>query len=244
MDALRPSQLWVRVSVYISDVERLEAGASAEIGRLADRPGNPIATAAPVEVPISSGTANAATTDLYFAIEGHGGHVKTGQRVGVTLPLTESGESLTVPWAAVVTDINGGNWVYKNIAPQTYQRHRVQVRYVEGGDAAIATGPATGTKVGHRWRDGTLRNGVRHREITMLNSLVASSLRFRVLVLALAAVLIVVGCRRSRLRLSMFPGVRARRWSKSRPKRPAFPPKRSRASSPCRSRTPSTARPG
>ncbi|MGK0185138.1 MAG: hypothetical protein ACI9R3_000913 [Verrucomicrobiales bacterium] len=149
LQSVKQSVVWVRVPVYVGDLKRIKKDADAAIGDLADRPGAPKFNATRVKVPMSSGSAGVttATVDLYFALQVSADTFQLGQRVGVTLPLAESGESLTVPWSAVVTDINGGNWVYKNIAPQKYQRHRVQIRYVVGEDAAIATGPAEGTKV-------------------------------------------------------------------------------------------------
>jgi hypothetical protein len=147
IDTVKQGKLWVRVPVYVGDLTRLQKDADAQIGGLADRPGTATLKGTPVKVPMSSGSAGAATVDLYFAVDAADKILQPGQRVGVTLPTTESGESLTVPWASVVTDINGGTWVYKSIAPLTYQRHRVQVRYVVGDDAAIATGPDIGTKV-------------------------------------------------------------------------------------------------
>ena len=147
IDAVKQGKLWVRVPVYVGDLIRLQKDAIAQIGGLADHPGTVTLKGTPVKVPMSSGSAGAATVDLYFAVDDSDKTLQPGQRVGVTLPTTESGESLTVPWGSVVTDINGGTWVYKKIAPLTYQRHRVQVRYVVGDHAAIATGPDIGTMV-------------------------------------------------------------------------------------------------
>lgn len=147
IDAVKQGKLWVRVPIYVGDLTRLQKDAAAQIGGLADRPGTATLKGTPVKVPMSSGSAGAATVDLYFAVEDSDKTLQPGQRVGVTLPTTETGETLTVPWASVVTDINGGTWVYINIAPLTYRRHRVQVRYVVGEDAAIVSGPAIGTKV-------------------------------------------------------------------------------------------------
>ena len=147
LQSVNRSLVWVRVPVYVGDLQRIQKDAVAEIGGLADRPGAPKIKGTRVKVPMSSSTAGTATADLYFALEVAEDSFQLGQRVGVTLPLTGSGEELTVPWAAVVTDINGGQWVYKNIGPQKYQRHRVQVRYVTGEDAAIASGPEAGAQV-------------------------------------------------------------------------------------------------
>jgi membrane fusion protein, heavy metal efflux system len=65
----------------------------------------------------------------------------------VTLAERASEESLVVPWSAVTHDINGGAWVYENVAPQQYARRRVEVRRVVGSLAVLARGPAVGAKV-------------------------------------------------------------------------------------------------
>ena len=85
----------------------------------------------------------------WCAGKGHLGRrlLHPGQRLGVTIPLADANESLTVPWSAVVFDVHGGTWVYAQTAPRTYARRRVVVRYTAGADAVLASGPAAGTRV-------------------------------------------------------------------------------------------------
>jgi hypothetical protein len=52
-----------------------------------------------------------------------------------------------VPYAAVIHDVHGGEWVYENISPQHYVRRRVEVRRVTDSLAVLARGPAQGAKV-------------------------------------------------------------------------------------------------
>jgi len=73
--------------------------------------------------------------------------LKPGQRVSVSVPVRGEEESLVVPWAAILHDIQGNTWVYESLAPQTFARRRVQVVRIVGSDAVLASGPKPGTKV-------------------------------------------------------------------------------------------------
>jgi hypothetical protein len=139
--------LWVRVPLYVGDMNRLKTDGEVMVGNLSARPGDPLSTAERVDVPAFAVTPGSAMADLYFVLENAGAKFRPGLRVGVAIPTSDSGETLAVPWSSIVTDINGGTWVYTNIAPQTYQRQRVQVRNVVDGVAALARGPKVGTKI-------------------------------------------------------------------------------------------------
>ena len=89
----------------------------------------------------------AATVDAFYELPNADGKLTPGQRLGVTIPLADARESLTVPWTAVVFDVQGGTWVYAQTAPRTYARRRVVVGYTAGADAVLAAGPPAGTKV-------------------------------------------------------------------------------------------------
>jgi membrane fusion protein, heavy metal efflux system len=149
--------IWVRVPVFVGEVGDLDSD-EAEIGPLTARPGTPTRSARPAVAPPSANPM-AGTVDLYFTLSNADGSFIPGQRVGVTIPMREPGKvvlipvlwvtvpltdpkkSLTVPWRAVLFDINGGTWVYEQIAPRTYTRRRVQVRYVTQGTAVLEWGP-------------------------------------------------------------------------------------------------------
>jgi len=137
---------WVRASVPADDLDTIELTASAEVGTLAARPGTAVRAARPVPG-VRSANPDAGTVDVVYAIEGDGGELWPGERVGVTLPLREEGEALVVPWAAVLHDVHGGEWVYEQLAPQRFARRRVQVRFVADDVAALASGPAAGRPV-------------------------------------------------------------------------------------------------
>ena len=137
--------IWVRVPVYAGDLSSIERRQPAKVHNLGDTPGSPILSARPIDAPPTA-TANASTIDLYYALPG-AGPFRPGQKVGVTLTLVGTHESLVVPQSAIIRDVHGGEWVYENIAPQKFVRRRVEVRYVSGSYAVLARGPAAGTQV-------------------------------------------------------------------------------------------------
>ena len=90
-----------------------------------------------------SANALAGTVDVYFSLKNpDDNRLAPGERVSVTVDLRTEGESLTVPWSAVIYDLFGGTWVYERTAERTYVRRRVEVRYVRDGVAVLASGPA------------------------------------------------------------------------------------------------------
>jgi hypothetical protein len=56
-------------------------------------------------------------------------------------------ERWVVPWASVLQDIHGGQWVYENTAPQTFVRRRVHVERVAGADAVLGSGSKPGGRI-------------------------------------------------------------------------------------------------
>lgn len=146
LDAADYQRVLIRVPVYVGDLKLIPAQQNANVHGLSDPPGAPGRIATPVAAPPSADP-NAATADLYFALSNPALTLRPGQRVGVTLRLLKDEEALTVPWSAVLHDVDGGTWVYEMIQPHRYVRRRVSVRRVEGNVAILAQGPAEGTKV-------------------------------------------------------------------------------------------------
>ena len=140
------AEVWVRVAVYVGDLREIAAAEDAEIGNLNLQSGDPTWSAIPVQAPPSANPV-AATVDLFYALKNDAAQLTPGQRVGVKLPLSTSGESLTVPWSAVVHDLQGGTWVYEVLGPRKYRRQRVLVRYAVDHTAVLAAGPPPGTNV-------------------------------------------------------------------------------------------------
>ena len=141
-----PMTIWVRVPVYVGDLRRIDAAASARVGSLGASWDDPGLLAKPADAPPSANPA-ASSVDLFFELENKDHRFRLGERVGVNVALKTADESLVVPWAGVLIDINGGTWVYENTADHVFVRRRVQVRRVAGELAVLASGPAVGSKI-------------------------------------------------------------------------------------------------
>lgn len=140
------STVWVRVPLPVGDLDIIDRTDSARVGKLSAPPGTQLSPAKPVIAPPSANPLSA-TVDVYYELPNVGGNLTPGQRLGVSVPLADAKESLTVPWSAVVFDVHGGTWVYEQVGPRRYARRRVVVAYTVGADAVLAGGPAAGIKV-------------------------------------------------------------------------------------------------
>lgn len=140
------SRLWVRVAVYVGDVDEIDADAAASVGNLAGSTGNLQYSVKPVAAPPSANSM-AGTVDFYYGIENPESHFRPGHRVAVQLPLKSEETSLVAPWSSIVYDIYGGTWVYEETAERTFVRRRVTLRYMHDGLAVLSNGPSPGTKV-------------------------------------------------------------------------------------------------
>jgi len=140
------SEVWVRVPVYVGDLREIAVTEIAQVGNLSMQSGDPTWPAVPVQAPPSANP-QSATVDLFFSLKNDNTQLTPGQRVGVKLTLSTGGDCLTVPWGAVLHDLQGGTWVYEVLGPRTYRRQRIFVRYAMDNTAVLATGPAPGTNV-------------------------------------------------------------------------------------------------
>jgi RND family efflux transporter MFP subunit len=145
-DVAELDPIWVKVPVYVGDLERLATDRPAGVGSLAAAPGVNVRSARPVPAP-PQGDPVAMTVFLFYEVENPDRSLRPGQRVGVTLPLSGDEDSLAVPRSALIRDALGGTWVYETIAPHTYARRRVFVDRVVGDLAALVSGPKPGAKV-------------------------------------------------------------------------------------------------
>ena len=139
-------ELWVRVPVYVGQINELLPNAEAKIANLSASPAESHRIGRPVAAPPTA-NALASTADIYFSVDNRDMHFRPGQRVGVTLPLNGETESLTVPAAAVLIDIYGGSWVYATDTPNTFHRERIVVDHLTNDTAVLASGPKAGTQI-------------------------------------------------------------------------------------------------
>lgn len=73
---------------------------------------------------------------------------KAAERLGVAVaPVSGSGASTLIPYAAVVYDAEGQTWAYVNNEPLVYMRAPITVQKIEGDVAVISDGPPPGTPV-------------------------------------------------------------------------------------------------
>jgi multidrug efflux pump subunit AcrA (membrane-fusion protein) len=145
-EAIKQDALWVRVPIYVGDIEQVDVSAAAQAGVLGARTNQASRTAKPIQVPVSAANGSA-TAELFYELENSDRALRPGQKVAVRVPLKGEDESLVVPASAILYDIHGGTWVYENTAPHGFTRRRVEVRYTSDGEAVLARGPAPGTKV-------------------------------------------------------------------------------------------------
>lgn len=140
----KQSLLWVRVSVFGSDLNGLNRSASAQVAALGDSAGQ--RSARPVQA-IPSANATAGTVDLFYALPNGDHRFRVGQRVAVALPIQGDAKGLVLPAGAILRDIYGGEWVYKRTAENSFVRQRVAVASETNGQALLSRGLAQGDDI-------------------------------------------------------------------------------------------------
>ncbi|OWY70796.1 hypothetical protein B7486_14430 [cyanobacterium TDX16] len=130
--------LWIKVPVYVGDAASLERVGAARVFLLGDSR-NYTLRAKPVSSPMTANPSTA-TVDWYYEIENPTLSLFPGQRLRVDIPATARTDVLVIPWASVVHDIHGGQWVYREVEPGAYTRLRVAVDRVDGDHAVLADG--------------------------------------------------------------------------------------------------------
>jgi membrane fusion protein, heavy metal efflux system len=138
--------VWIRVPVYVGDLSLIDRRQTARVHALNEAPGASTRSARAIDAPPTANPLND-TADLYFELANTDGSLRPGQKLGVTLAEKATGESMVVPWSAVLHDIHGGTWVYEKTGPQQYVRRRVEVRRVTGSLAVLARGPSVGASI-------------------------------------------------------------------------------------------------
>lgn len=137
-------RLWVRASVFASDLASLQRGGSAMVRPLgADGAAR---VALPVNAPPSANGA-AGTVDVYYALDNRDRRFRVGQRLSVDLPLEGRSGGLAVPSSAILRDIYGGEWVYARTGKDTFVRQRVEVAAERDGRALLSRGLRAGAQV-------------------------------------------------------------------------------------------------
>jgi hypothetical protein len=82
----------------------------------------------------------------YYRLDGDStAHV--GQRLRVELAEKGGGRRETVPYSSVIYWIDGGAWVYTQVAPLTFVRAPIEIDEVDGNVAVLKSGPPAGTRI-------------------------------------------------------------------------------------------------
>ena len=85
---------------------------------------------------------------LYYKTSGDVGDLEPGRRVLVEVPFAGNDkEHKVVPFAAIIYDHHGDEWVYVSPEPLVYQREAIDIAYVEAEKAFLNEGPDVGTEV-------------------------------------------------------------------------------------------------
>jgi membrane fusion protein, heavy metal efflux system len=139
------SAVWIRVPIYVGEISDIDRAASAAVSSLDSGQQTPL-SAEPVEAPPTADELSS-TADLYYQLANGSGTFKPGERLSVSLPLRGEAESLVVPAAAILHDVDGGTWVYVKAGEHEFRRQRVSLRFLQDDLAVLARGPEVGTPV-------------------------------------------------------------------------------------------------
>lgn len=145
-EVLNDDLLWVKVPVYVGDLDEIDTTTPARLIALNGRWEDAGIAVAPAELPPTAVTA-ASAIDLYYDLPNELHAYRVGQRLTAQLPLKGEAEHRILPWSAVYHDIYGNQWVYEQLQEGTYLRRRVEVLWIDGKLAVIGDGPSIGTAV-------------------------------------------------------------------------------------------------
>lgn len=145
-EVMNNETLWVRVPVYVGDLDEIDGTKNAKLTLLDGRQTDHDIDVRPIATPPTA-MSLASTVDMYFELPNPDSAFRPGQKVGAHLKLKGDAESIAMPWSSVYHDIYGSQWVYEQVAERKFVRRRVEVLSVIDGWAGIARGPKVGTSV-------------------------------------------------------------------------------------------------
>jgi biotin carboxyl carrier protein len=142
-----PGAMWVRVLLNESDLKKVDRTQPARVllGTAGDAGLSAHVVAAPVGADTPEGYSGAA---LYYEPDRADHGLTLGERVRVQLPLIGTGaRRQVIPYEAVLYDLTGESWVFTNPEPLVFVRAPIEIDYVEGDLAILASGPPSGTAI-------------------------------------------------------------------------------------------------
>ena len=147
LDIARLDVVWLRVPVYGGDLARLDTRGRAAVRALGSGGETRAMIGTPVPAPPRADAAQA-SVDVAYSVPNPGSLLRPGERVQVEIPLRQGGARvLTVPWASVVFDHDGGAWVYERVGEFKYVRRRIGLGTVAGAWAEVRGGIRAGALV-------------------------------------------------------------------------------------------------
>ncbi len=138
--------IWIRVPVFVDLLSKIAPDQPARLVSLSGGAYDTSISAKPIAAPPTADPMSS-SADLYYEVDNRKLGLRPGQRIGVELAMIGAGESLTVPAASILYDVNGGTWVYVVAGERQYQRQRVAIRWIEADTAILASGPDVGMQV-------------------------------------------------------------------------------------------------
>jgi len=145
-EIMNDATLWVRVPVYVGDIDSLELSGDAQLSAPGERNTSDPVSVKPINVPPTA-LALASTVDVYYELPNDGSKFQPGQRLSAQIPMKGEATTLAIPWSAVYLDIYGNQWVYEKTGDRTFVRRRVEVAFVADGWAALNHGPSPGASL-------------------------------------------------------------------------------------------------
>ena len=145
-EIMQDATLWVRVPVYVGDLEDLDLTGPAHLAAPGERHSSDQMSVSPVRVPPTA-QALSSTVDVYYELPNEGSKFQPGQRFSALIRMKGEANSLSVPWSAVYLDVYGNQWVYEKTGERQFVRRRVEVAFVADGWAALTHGPNVGVPV-------------------------------------------------------------------------------------------------
>jgi hypothetical protein len=143
-----PGETWVKIALSEEEWGRVAENAPARLLPLATRPGlNKEVTALVSKAPPVADFKRS-MLNVYYVIQGKDHGLKVNDRMRIELTLKGSNKmKQVVPYSAVYYDGKGEPWVYTVVEPLVYERKRVTVERVVGGQSVLSDGPPVGTEV-------------------------------------------------------------------------------------------------
>jgi len=145
-EVMQDDMLWVKVPVYVGELDELDPSQAARLTLLSGRQSESDLIVKPAALPPTA-VPLAAAVDLYFELPNPDRKYQPGQKISAYLTLKGEAQQVAIPWSAVYHDIYGGQWVYEQTSDRHFVRRRVEIGWVVGEWAAVTRGLQAGVKV-------------------------------------------------------------------------------------------------